>query len=203
MGRVATGSPLNGIVEIAGPEQFRLNEFIRQGLSARNDPREVVADSNGRYFGAQLNERTLVPDRDAQFGETYFKDWLESSITPAPPVNTKPDASSESVALKENEFRIREVPPGAAMRVGDVAVFNVAGSFFATQALCTHRQGELSKGKLDGSTVTCPKHGAQFNIISGEVLRGPAEDPLQTYAVIVAGDVGRVEPTAVSIAMAV
>lgn len=197
VGRVATGSPLNGIVEIAGPEQFRLDEFIRQGLTARNDPREVVADSNGRYFGAQLKERTLVPDRDAQFGETYFKDWLERSITSTPPANTK------SVALKENEFRISEVPPGAALRVGDVAVFNVAGSFFATQALCTHKQGELSNGKLDGSTVTCPKHGAQFNVISGEVLRGPAEDPLQTYAVIVEGDVGRVEPTAVSVGMAV
>ena len=85
VGRVATGSPLNGIVEIAGPEQFRLDEFIRQGLSARNDPREVVADSSGRYFGAQLSERTLVPDRDAQLGETYFKDWLERSVTPTPP----------------------------------------------------------------------------------------------------------------------
>ena len=200
VGEVATGSPINGMIEVAGPEQFRLDEFIRQGLTARNDPREVVVDANARYFGALLDERTLVPDRDAQFGETYLKEWLP--LNPPPP-NPKPATSSEPVALKENEFRISEVPPGAALRVGDMAVFNVDGSFFATQALCTHRQGELDKGKLDGSTVTCPKHGAQFNVISGDVLRGPATDPLQTYAVIVDGNIGRVEPAAVSVAKAV
>lgn len=79
VGRIASGSPVNGIVEIAGPERFRLDEFIRQGLSARNDPREVVADPQARYFGAVLGERTLVPDDNAQLGETYFKDWLERS----------------------------------------------------------------------------------------------------------------------------
>lgn len=203
VGRVATGSPINGMVEVAGPEQFRLDEFIRQGLAARNDPREVVVDANARYFGARLEERTLVPDRDAQFGKTYLRDWFRQSVTPTPPANAKPAASSEPVALKENEFRISEVPPGAALRVGDMAVFNVDGSFFATQAKCTHRQGELSQGKLDGSTVTCPKHGAQFNVISGDVLRGPATDPLQTYAVVVDGDIGRVEAATVSIAKSV
>src|SRR5439155_14717872 len=54
VGRVATGSPVNGIVEVAGPEQFRLDELIRRGLSARNDPRTVVADPRARYFGAEL-----------------------------------------------------------------------------------------------------------------------------------------------------
>jgi nitrite reductase/ring-hydroxylating ferredoxin subunit len=77
--------------------------------------------------------------------------------------------------------------------VGTVAVFNVAGSFCATQEKCTHRQGPLSKGKLDGSTVTCPFHGAQFNVCTGAVLRGPAKDPLQTYRVSVEGEVARVE----------
>jgi nitrite reductase/ring-hydroxylating ferredoxin subunit len=77
--------------------------------------------------------------------------------------------------------------------VGTVAVFNVAGSFCATQDKCTHRQGPLSKGKLEGSTVTCPNHGAQFNVCTGAVLRGPAKDPLQTYRVSVEGEVARVE----------
>lgn len=76
VGRVATGSPLNGTVEVAGPEQFRLDELIRRGLSARNDPREVIADPHARYSGAELSERTLVPGDDAQLGETRFEDGL-------------------------------------------------------------------------------------------------------------------------------
>jgi nitrite reductase/ring-hydroxylating ferredoxin subunit len=85
------------------------------------------------------------------------------------------------------------VPPGSALLVGDVAVFNVDGGFCATQARCTHRQGPLTEGTIDGSTVTCPLHGAQFNVWTGAVLHGPAKDPLETYPVIVEGDVGRVE----------
>lgn len=74
--RVAMGSPLNETVEVAGPEQFRFDELFRQYLSARNDPREVVADPHARYFGAELSERTLVPEDDARLGETRFRDWL-------------------------------------------------------------------------------------------------------------------------------
>lgn len=95
--------------------------------------------------------------------------------------------------LKENEFRIGELPAGSVLLVGDVAVFNVEGGFCATQARCTHRQGLLTEGTLDGSTVTCPLHGAQFNVWTGAALRGPARDPLKTYAVTVDGDIGRVE----------
>ena len=99
----------------------------------------------------------------------------------------------QPVALKDNQFRIEAVPPGSALLVGDVAVFNVAGDVCATQAKCTHRQGPLSEGKLDGSTVTCPWHGAQFNVCTGAVLRGPAVNPLKTYRVVVEGEIGRVE----------
>jgi uncharacterized protein YbjT (DUF2867 family) len=77
--RVAVGTPLNGIVEVAGPDRFRLDELVRQDLSARNDPREVVADPHARYYGAELSERTLVPGDDARLGETRFEDWLSRS----------------------------------------------------------------------------------------------------------------------------
>jgi uncharacterized protein YbjT (DUF2867 family) len=83
--RVAVGQPLNGILEIAGPEQFRFDEFIRQYLRAKNDPGEVVADSNARYFGAKPSERTLVPEGKAQLGKTRFADWLTRSAPKAPP----------------------------------------------------------------------------------------------------------------------
>ena len=95
--------------------------------------------------------------------------------------------------LKENEFRISEVPPGSTVLVGDVAVFNVDGGFCAIQAKCPHKQGPLSEGTLDGSTVTCPWHGAQFNVCTGAVLRGPAKEPIRTYRVIVEGEIGSVE----------
>jgi uncharacterized protein YbjT (DUF2867 family) len=81
VGRVAAGSPVNGVVEVAGPEQFRLDELIRRGLSARNDPREVIADPSARYFGAKLEERTLVPGDGARLGETRFEDWLRQPVT--------------------------------------------------------------------------------------------------------------------------
>src|SRR5262245_24250393 len=74
--RIAVGAPLNGMVEIAGPQQFRFDELIRQGLDARNDPREVVVDSHARYFGAELKERSLVPGDGARLGEIRFQDWL-------------------------------------------------------------------------------------------------------------------------------
>src|SRR5262245_18546908 len=81
VGRIAVGPPRNGMIEVAGPERFRLDEFIRHGLSARNDAREVVADPEARYFGAKLAELTLVPGDDARLGETRFDDWLRQPTT--------------------------------------------------------------------------------------------------------------------------
>jgi nitrite reductase/ring-hydroxylating ferredoxin subunit len=100
----------------------------------------------------------------------------------------------EPRAIEANKFHVSDVPPGSAALVGDAAVFNVDGNFCATQARCTHRGGPLSQGKLEGSTITCPFHGAQFNVCSGAVLRGPAVEPLIAYSVIVEGDIGRIEP---------
>ena len=74
--KVAVGPPVNGIVESAGPEQFRMDAIVRRYLGARDDPRQVIADPRARYYGAQLEERTLVPDGNATIGETRFEDWL-------------------------------------------------------------------------------------------------------------------------------
>ena len=76
VGRVAVGAPVNGTVEVAGPQQFRFDDLIRQGLGARNDPREVVVDPHARYFGAELAERSLIPADDARLGEISFQEWL-------------------------------------------------------------------------------------------------------------------------------
>lgn len=75
--RVALGKPVNGVVEVAGPEPFRFDEFIRRSLDERHDPRKVVADPEARYFGARLTERSLVPGDGARLGTTRFEDWLK------------------------------------------------------------------------------------------------------------------------------
>jgi uncharacterized protein YbjT (DUF2867 family) len=84
VGRVSVGPPVNGIVEIAGPEQFHLDMLIRRALSARDDPREVLTDPGAPYFGAVLGERTLVPGDGAVLGDTRLDDWLSRSTTAKP-----------------------------------------------------------------------------------------------------------------------
>jgi uncharacterized protein YbjT (DUF2867 family) len=83
VGRIAVGPPVNGTIEIAGPEQFRVDELVRRRLAALNDLREVVADPNALYSGAKLSERTLVPGNDARLGETRFETWLTQSAATA------------------------------------------------------------------------------------------------------------------------
>ena len=79
--RVALGSPLNGTVEIAGPEKFRLDELVRRGLAALGDPRQVVADTQARYYGIKVSETTLIPGPDARLGETRLEDWLSPAMS--------------------------------------------------------------------------------------------------------------------------
>ncbi|GAA1280778.1 LysR family transcriptional regulator [Planotetraspora silvatica] len=81
VGRVAVGTPLNGRVEVAGPEQFRMDEFFRTALAAWGDPREVVTDPQARYFGSVPGERTLVPGDGATLGQIRYRDWLDRTAT--------------------------------------------------------------------------------------------------------------------------
>jgi uncharacterized protein YbjT (DUF2867 family) len=96
--RVAVRSPLNGTIEIGGPEQFRFDDLIRKGLSARNDPREVIADPHARYFGTELSERALIPGDGAQLGEIRFAAWLKSSASQPP--NAKLPSAAAATATK-------------------------------------------------------------------------------------------------------
>src|SRR5215472_5197815 len=87
VGKIALSAPVNGTVEIAGPELFRLNELVRRRLAQLNDPQEVITDPHARYAGALLSERTLVPGKDARLAETSFETWL-----------TQPAAKTAAVA---------------------------------------------------------------------------------------------------------
>jgi uncharacterized protein YbjT (DUF2867 family) len=76
---VAVSEPVNGIVELAGPEAFRFDELVQRFLSANDDPRQVVADDHARYFDAELHEHTLTPGDNPRLAPTRFEDWLSKS----------------------------------------------------------------------------------------------------------------------------
>jgi uncharacterized protein YbjT (DUF2867 family) len=80
LAELAVGEPLNGIVELGGPEQFRLDEIVRRLLAAKNDPRQVKADVHAIYFGTELDDHSLTPGGDARIAPTRFEDWLAQSV---------------------------------------------------------------------------------------------------------------------------
>ena len=100
VGKIAVGQPVNGIVEIGGPEQFRLDELVRRRLATLKDPREVVADPNALYSGAKISERTLVPGNNALLGETRFETWLTQPAAQIPSAHPQP--TGVAVAIKRN-----------------------------------------------------------------------------------------------------
>ncbi len=76
---IAEGAPVNGTVELAGPERFRLDELVKHFLSATNDPRQVVTDVHAPYYGIEVGERALIPGGNPRIGATRFADWLSRS----------------------------------------------------------------------------------------------------------------------------
>jgi uncharacterized protein YbjT (DUF2867 family) len=97
--RIAVGPPVNGIVEIGGPEKFRLDELVRRRLTSLGDSREVIVDPEARYSGARIAEQTLVPGKNAQLGETRFADWLKSSAS-QPPSAKLPSAAAATATKR-------------------------------------------------------------------------------------------------------
>jgi len=79
MTEIALGTPVNGTVEVAGPERARLTELVQRLLIAQRDQRRVVTDVHARYFGAELSDRTLIPGDNARIATTRFEQWLEQS----------------------------------------------------------------------------------------------------------------------------
>ena len=79
MADVTLGAPLNGTIEMAGPERVPLDELVRRFLRAKQDPRKVIADVHARYFGAELDDQSLTPGGKPRIGATRFDDWLSHS----------------------------------------------------------------------------------------------------------------------------
>ena len=84
LARIAVNSPVNGTVEIGGPDQFCLDALARRALAAFQDPREVISDPNATYYGIHVSERSLVPGKGARLGEEHFEDWLKQSTKQIP-----------------------------------------------------------------------------------------------------------------------
>jgi uncharacterized protein YbjT (DUF2867 family) len=80
LAELTVGAPRNGTVEVAGPERIGLDEIIRRMLSAKGDPREVVADVHARYYGTELDDRSLTPGENPRIGRTRFEEWLGRSL---------------------------------------------------------------------------------------------------------------------------
>jgi len=76
---VSVGRPLNGTIELAGPEAIRMDELARRFLSAKRDPRQVSTDVHARYFGTEVDDRSLTPGKDTRIAPTRFEDWLSHS----------------------------------------------------------------------------------------------------------------------------
>jgi uncharacterized protein YbjT (DUF2867 family) len=90
LGKIATNPPVKGTVEIGGPEQFHLDELARRALAALRDAREVISDPRAGYYGIQVSERSLVPDKGARLGATRFEDWLTQATKPVAKAGGKP-----------------------------------------------------------------------------------------------------------------
>ena len=80
---VAVGDPVNGMIEIAGPDKIRQDELIRLYLRATGDARSVVTDPEAQYFGIKVNDQSLTPGANARLGQTRFQDWLKRTTSSA------------------------------------------------------------------------------------------------------------------------
>ena len=94
---------------------------------------------------------------------------------------------------RESVGGINEIEPGSARSydIGGekIAVCNVNGSFYAIKDVCTHDGAPLDQGVLEGSVITCPRHGAKFDVITGEAVQMPAVIPVKTYPLEIEDDI--------------
>jgi uncharacterized protein YbjT (DUF2867 family) len=81
LGEIALEPPVNGIIEVAGPERAGLDELVGRYLAATKDPRQVITDANALYYGVALDDRSLTPGVDPRIGATFFEDWLQRYLT--------------------------------------------------------------------------------------------------------------------------
>jgi 3-phenylpropionate/trans-cinnamate dioxygenase ferredoxin component len=137
-----------------------------------------------------MEEPLLMPDRDDQRSDTSDSSASGKRGDSAPSGVSAPDApgAGRFIAVA----RLSDIPPGGLRRVEVngrlILLARVADRVYAADDDCTHTGGALDEGDLEGHVLTCPIHLARFDVRDGSVLRGPARDPLPTYAVRIEGD---------------
>ena len=161
--------------------------------------------TNGEFLLDRSAKLDMYPV-EIRAGEVYLQ--VPFMVMDSAPVELEPDAvreadqpamiaTADKPSIKGNEFWVADLPPGQIGLVvvdgDDVAVYNIAGKFYATDNYCTHADGPLNEGYLDGYSVVCPWHDSCFDVRDGSVLRGPAREPVKAYRVVVEGGIGRVE----------
>jgi uncharacterized protein YbjT (DUF2867 family) len=114
--KIATGTPLNGTVEIGGPEPFYLDELIRRNLGARNDLRDVIVDPHARYFGAEINKRSLIAGDEAELGNIRFDDWLAQRAHSMTDANVQPAVVTSAARAQLKESSQFDVWTGLVVR---------------------------------------------------------------------------------------
>jgi uncharacterized protein YbjT (DUF2867 family)/quercetin dioxygenase-like cupin family protein len=148
---VALGEPVNGMIEIAGPDQIRQDELVRQYLSATGDARKVVTDDKAGYFGIAVNDQSLVPGDNPRLGPTHFAEWLSRTIT-------QKTATEKRSALASNL-------PGKVTKV-------------VTLLLCGIVFVALSKVTLTMAATTEPKEAKVTELMSKDLTDLPGKEGL-------------------------
>lgn len=169
---------------------------------ARADALELAAQRRDRWPGAFLAAFLGSPDRarwEAALGAGY--DLVASRGSLARELGRALDTwTGPRIARRLRAVTVDDVAGrlGVVARLDDpgsgpIAVYHVGGTLYAAGDVCPHAGATLSEGALDGAVVTCPLHGSQFDVRSGERLRGPADLPVPTYRVAVEGGVAFIE----------
>lgn len=145
-----------------------------------------------------LDSETSLPSYPVEIreGEVYIRVQILGRRKFELKGDVPPEDIDERNLLAQNEFRLSDLEPGQIKLLyvdnKQVAVYNIEGNYFATQNECTHANGPLNEGDLDGTQIICPWHASCFDVTDGKVLCGPAKKPLKTYHVTVDGEIGRV-----------
>ena len=155
LAEVALGAPVNGTVELAGPERLRLDELVRRFLSAKQDARQVVTDVHARYFGIELNDQSLTPGDNPRIGPTRFEDWLSRSIASKVSYQAGSTRSSESAPnRKELPVTLPTLYREVRFRIREAA--DCRNGLLGSASLLSSQKLETFKCKL-GDDVNCPE----------------------------------------------
>jgi uncharacterized protein YbjT (DUF2867 family) len=147
--KVAVGPPANGIVEIAGPEQFRLDELVRRRLASIKDFREVIADPNARYGGSRISKKTLLPENNARLGETRFETWLTQPAAQIPSAHLQPLTSQKQSTRKLADVVAADITGERSMGKDTGRHFSPTREEIAQLAFSLYE----SRGRQDGHDV--------------------------------------------------